>query len=908
MATLALHARESELASLADLIANAGEGGGVLVVRGEAGIGKSTLLEAARGLADAAGMAVLRAAGVQSEAQLPFAGLHQLLQPLLGDLDALPGPHRAALEAAFGMTDGAAPNPFLIALATLELLGEEAERSPLLVIAEDAHWLDHPTIDALAFVARRVNIEPIVLFFAVRDDVTNPLETAALPELRLEPLDRPLAGELLDAHAPGLAPAVRERVLDEAAGNPLALVELPAALESQLEETSVLPDHLPLSARLERAFAARLSELPPATRALLLAAATDDHSAVHESVDAAERVLGGPVSVGALDPARELRLVEVEGARVRFRHPLVRSAVYRAATPAERDATHLALAEVLAQHPDRSIWHRAAAAGAVDEAVAADLEATGQRAQRRGATAVAVMAMQRAAELSEGDERVRRLLLAAESAFELGRRDIALPLLAAADALDLTPLQRGRMAWLREVIDPRPLDPAKVRFLVEIAGRAAEEGDRDLALDLLWLVASRCWWSFLGEAQRLSGLAAAEALGSVEDDPRVLAIVAYLAPLERGEAVIAALECAAGNANGDTESRGLLGTAAFVTGAFDLAETFLATSAARLRSQGLLGHLPRLLVLQGTAASRTPDWNVAIPTAEEGKLLASELGQPAWIAGAQSVEAYIAAVRGDEEAATAAAAEAERVVIPLGANFILTAVQFARGLTALGAGRHLDAYEELLRTHDPQDPAFHHHMRWWAITDLAEAAAHSGNADEGRRLLDELAPLAEKTPASWIQLGLRHARAVLADDEDAEALFQLALNAEVNRWPYQRARLLLAYGAWLWRQRRVAESRTPLRAARDAFDALGASAWGERARQELRASGETSRSRMPEARDQLTPQELQIAQMAAEGLTNREIAQQLYLSHRTVGSHLYRLFPKLGISSRAQLSSVLAGD
>jgi DNA-binding CsgD family transcriptional regulator len=908
VATLALHARESELASLDGLIATAGDGGGVLVVRGEAGIGKSTLLTAARCKADAAGMVVLSAAGVQSESHLPFAGLHQLLQPLLGDLDALPGPHRVAIEVAFGMTDGAAPNPFLIALATLELLGEAAARSPLLVVAEDAHWLDHPTSDVLAFVARRVNLEPIVLLFAVRDDGENPFETAGLPEMRLEPLDRPSAADLLDAHAPELTPAVRERLLDEAAGNPLALVELPLALESQLDETSVLPDHLPLSDRLERAFAARLPELPEVTRTLLLAAAADGHSVVDETIGATERVLGRSVAADALDPATELRLVNLEQPGVRFRHPLVRSAVYRAATVCERNAIHSALADMLTGDPDRSVWHRAAAAGAVDEALAADLEATAQRAQRRGATTVAVLALRRAAELSDAQERVRRLLLAAELAFELGRRDIALPLLAAAEPLDLTPLQRGRMAWVREVIDPRPLDSAKVRFLVETAERAAEEGDRDLALDLLWLVASRCWWSFLGEEQRLAGLAAAEALGSLEDDPRVLSIVAYLAPLERGEAVIAALARASGRSDGDAESRGLLATAAFVTGEFDLAETLLAGSAARLRSQGLLGHLPRLLALQGTVAARRPDWNIAIPAAEEGVRLASELGQPAWVTGAQTAEAYVAALRGDEAAAEAAAAEAERVALPIGANFLLTAVQWARGLAALGAGRHADAYAELARTHDPQDPSFHNHMRWWAIADIAEAAAHSGNAEEVRGLLDELAPLAERTPASWIQLGLRHARAVLAEDVEAQALYQAALGAKVNRWPYQRARVLLAYGAWLRRQRRVAESRTPLRAARDAFDALGVRAWGERARQELRASGETSRNRTPEARDQLTPQELQIAQMAAEGLTNREIGQQLYLSHRTVGSHLYRLFPKLGITSRGQLSTVLTAD
>jgi predicted ATPase len=465
VAVLALHGRDTELAALQALIESAGDGGGAVVVRGDAGIGKSTVLAAARRSAESAGIAVIAAGGVQSEAHLPFAGLHQLLQPLLGELDALPGRHRAALEAAFGMSEDAAPNPFLIALATLELLGEAASRSPLLVLAEDAHWLDQPTSDVLAFVARRVSAEPIVVLLAVRDGEGNPFAGADLPEMRLEPLDSESAAELLDAHAPGLPPAARERLLAESAGNPLALVELPSALEAELGEAPLLPEHLPLSARLERAFAARLPELPEEACALLLAAAADGRSALDEALRASGLVLGRELAAGALDPAVELGLVDPAGAEIRFRHPLVRSAIYRAAGTRERHAMHAALAEVVADDPDRSAWHRAAATAAPDEAVAADLEASAERARRRGAVATAVAAFQRAADLSSGHEQARRLLLGAELAFELGRRDITLPLLAKAEPLELTPLQRGRMAFIREVLDPRPLDAAKVRFL-----------------------------------------------------------------------------------------------------------------------------------------------------------------------------------------------------------------------------------------------------------------------------------------------------------------------------------------------------------------------------------------------------------------------------------------------------------
>ncbi len=312
-----------------------------------------------------------------------------------------------------------------------------------------------------------------------------------------------------------------------------------------------------------------------------------------------------------------------------------------------------------------------------------------------------------------------------------------------------------------------------------------------------------------------------------------------------------------------------------------------------------------MLTLQAWAAVYLADWKVAVPAAEEAGRLAAETGEPLWAAGAQVVKAMVAALRGDGEVADALAAQAEQDVPPIGASFMLAIVQLARGLTALGGGRHGDAYEHLRRVFDPGDPAYHPFIRCWAIGELAEAAVHSGHRDAARAVLEELEPLAAQTPSPWFQAGMRYARPLLADDRDAEPLFQAALDADLARWPFFRARLQLAYGAWLRRQRRVAESRAPLRAAREALDALGAIPWGERARQELRASGESSHRRTPEAWDQLSPQELQIAQLAADGLSNREIGQQLYLSHRTVSSYLYRVFPKLGISSRSQLRTML---
>jgi predicted ATPase len=367
VATLPLYGRESEVRALDEVIEGIDARGGAIVVRGEAGIGKSSLLAAASQSATARGMVLLTASGTQSEAQLPFAGLHQLLQPYLGELGKLPAPQRAALEAAFGMSEEAAPDLFLIALATLDLLGDVAEQAPVLLIAEDAHWFDRSTSEVLAFVARRVSIDPILLLFAVRDGIENGFDAAGLEEMRLAPLDRLSAGELLDANAPELAPAVRERLLEEAAGNPLALIELPASLGPEVSAGAILPDHLPLSVRLEGAFAARLPELSRATRALLLVASADAGASLAEVLAAASIIEGAAVETDAVTPATSVGLVEVDQVQLRFRHPLVRSAVYQSATVPDRQAAHMALSAVLTGEPGRSVWHRATATIGVDE-------------------------------------------------------------------------------------------------------------------------------------------------------------------------------------------------------------------------------------------------------------------------------------------------------------------------------------------------------------------------------------------------------------------------------------------------------------------------------------------------------------------------------------------------------------
>jgi DNA-binding CsgD family transcriptional regulator len=338
-------------------------------------------------------------------------------------------------------------------------------------------------------------------------------------------------------------------------------------------------------------------------------------------------------------------------------------------------------------------------------------------------------------------------------------------------------------------------------------------------------------------------------------------------------------------------------------GAFDLAAGFLAISAASLRAQGRLGLLARALALQAWSAAQLADLGAAIPAAAEARRLAQETRQPLVMATADAVQALLAALRGDEQAAGALAAQAEEISVPIGASAVLAATQLARGLAALGAGRPADALAHLRRVHDPADPAYHYGVRCFTVGDLAEAALRSGEVASIGGFVRDMEEARRQTTSPSLQAGLRHARALLADDASAPGLFDAALRS--GPWPFQRARMQLAHGEWLHQHRQNAASRAPLRAARETFDALGLVPWSERARQQLRATGETSRPRIPQARDQLTPQELQIVQLAAEGMSNREIGQQLYLSHRTVSSHLYRVFPKLGITSRAELPAAL---
>jgi DNA-binding CsgD family transcriptional regulator len=904
-----LFGREAEVAVLDQLVAQIPGRGGALVLRGEPGIGKTVMLAVASAAAGSKGVSVLRTAGAQSETGLAFAGLQQLLRPVLSSLDRLPGPQRDALSAAFGAINATVPDPFLIALAALNLLACAADRVPLLLVIDDAQWLDPPTAGVLAFIARRVDAEPIVVMFALRDGVASILDSAGLPELRLGALDDEAAGDLVDASAGNLTQGLRRRVLEIAAGNPLALLELPDTLGLDDMGTSGLsPGGVSLTSRLEHAFAQQVSGLPSQTCDLLLLAAADERASAAELLAAASVFRGTEVPLDAWGPAERTGLASIADGLVSFRHPLVRSAIYQSAGDARRRQAHTALAAVFTGEPDRRLWHAAASTVGPDESIAREVELLSARQARRGAVGVAILAARRAAALSaDSSRRCSRLLRAGELAFEAGQADLLRRLTSEAEQLNPDGEQRARLTWLRSTYaDAVPRDRGQAQSLVDAAEVAAHSGNSELALHLLFGAAVRCWRSDIGGQLRDRVAAAVERLRVPQTHPRRVVILAMAGPVRWGSAVserLAVIEASSDELSADEAY--LAGMAARAIGDHDTATRFFASAATQLRAQGRLGVLAQVLVMWGWVAIAQGNWASAEMLVDESGRLAEEVGQSWWRTGSLIARATLRGLRGEAQAAERLVAEAEKTAIAQGLTDLICMIAFARGVIWLGAGVPAVALEHLTRAFNRDDPAFHEAARFMSVTYLADAAARSGQREVVAGICQELETLAQRTPSPTLHSGLVYARAVLAPDDRAERLYDVALRSDLRHHAFDHARLQLAYGAWLRRRRRVTESRAPLRAARQVFDALGCVPWGERARQELRASGEQCTPRVPAAHDQLSAQELQIAQMAATGMTNREIGQQLYLSPRTVGSHLYRLFPKLGVSSRNQLAGVL---
>ena len=908
-----LFGRDAELAEITSAVDGVAQRGGTVRIAGDPGVGKSALLRTGIELATARGYTALSVRAAEGEAHLAFAALYQLLRPLLGRIDELPAGHRAALKSAFGLAEPGAghDNRFFIALAALELIADAAARTPVFVGVDDLSWLDEASREAIEFISRRITDEKVVMVTTCR--LNHPPEsTFGSLLLWLDALDPDASRALLRQAAPGLPAADQARVLQAAAGNPLALLEL-AKVVGRSGESSVFAP-IPLTQRLERSFAARLDDLEQPARMALLVAALQDSDRLAETYAALLRLPGGEGADvdhgGDLDKVARLGLLVVEGDTFRFRHPLVRSAIVQSATPAERRAVHQALAVAVSADPDRAVWHRALAATAPQESLAAELDAGAARAAARGAPGREEEWLKRAAELSQDDgRRGHRLLRAAELAFELGQHETVAELVARARALTLDPADDARLAGLEGAFDDGvPGDEGAISRLVTAASQAHQGGDEELAASLLLGACNSAYWGAASEHLRSRIRAGIEELSLDSADPRVMVLHAEIDPFTWGARLVDQLAQWTAREIGDARLLGALARTGFVTGEFERGLGFARRASDSLRGQGRVAPLTWSLVLEAFTSLYLGQWDITLVACEEAYRFGFESRQPVWMAVARLGQGNLAGLRGDVGRAMDLVAEVEKQAVRDGNRSLLNGVQLTRGLAALGDGRPGDAVDEFVRMVDPDDIAYQYPQCAWVIDYLAEAASLSGRAEEARGPLRRIEELADGTPASGVTRALAYARAVLADDDQAEALFAEAVRPADGVPPWYRARVGLAYGSWLRRQRRVAESRRPLAAAQAVFDALGAGAWSARAVQELAATGRRSRRHEPDAWAKLSAQELQVAQLAAQGLTNREIGERLYLSHRTVSSHLYRAFPKLGVRSRSQLHLALDTD
>ncbi|HEX2085462.1 MAG TPA: AAA family ATPase [Solirubrobacteraceae bacterium] len=908
-----LHGRRSECEALDRLVASARAGDSrALVLRGEAGVGKTALLDYVAERATECRVA--RVAGVESELEIAFAGLQQLCGPMLDRLDRLPGPQAGALATAFGLRDGDPPERIVVGLAVLGLVSDAAEDQPIVCLVDDAQWLDRVSAETLAFVARRLAAERVALLFAVREP-SGERELAGLEELSVRRLSDGDARALLDTVLTGpVDERVRDRIVAETRGNPLALLELPRGLTpEELAGGFGLPETGSLAGRIEEGFVRRLEPLPPDSRRLLLAAAAEPVGDATLLWRAAGR-LG--VGASAAEPAEAAGLIEF-GARVRFRHPLVRSAAYRSASPQERHDVHRALADATDAEvdPDRRAWHRAHATAAPDEDVAAELERSAARAQARGGLAAAAAFLEHAAALTpQPARRARRLLAAARAKRDAGALEAALDLLAAADAGPPDELRAADAEHLRGQI---ALDQRRGRDATRLLRAAAvrlEPLDAALAREThLEAVAAAMWATGVdGPSDVAETAEAARAAPPAPDPPRPVDVVldALALRLTAGYAAAApamteALATIRGLELGPDDVAHWLWLAGNRVGGLiasdvwdDEARQELAElQVRRAREAGALVQLQFALNHLALAHLLAGDVRAAGRAVEEDRLIGEATGNPP----VGYVTMSLAAFRGPEREAaqlidTTAGAAAAR-----GQGRLVSLSAFARAVLGNGLGRH-DVALGALRNALDRDVLGHGSL---VAAELAEAASRTGETALLARTADWMAERARVTPTEWA-LGIDARVRALRGEGDVDGLYRASiehLGRTLSRGEAARGRLL--YGEWLRREGRRVDARAQLRPAHEMLSALGLEAFAERARRELRATGETVRKRSVETADELTPQEAHIARLARDGFSNPEIGTRLFLSPRTVEWHLKKVFTKLAIGSRKELRDAL---
>ena len=906
----ALVGRGRELSVIGEFVGDCCVSGGSLILLGEPGAGKSALLDAAVKEATRQGIKVLRASGVEFEADIGYSGIHQALMPLLGQLPSLSDAYRDALTVALGLGPGTAPDKLVLAGAVLGLLGRAADRVPLLLALDDLHWFDGMSSWLLLFAARRLSNHRIGLLGATRLGGKGLFEGVGLPELDVQPLSPPAAEELLELRHPGMAPIVRNRILSEARGNPLALLELPRALGQSVQTCEAkLPEILTLNSRLKRLFASRIAALPGETRRMILMAALDGTGELLSQIEAA----------GEFDPFRLLRAAEeqdlvrmdLEAGRFVFRHPLIRSAVVGLATGQELRDAHQCLAGLCTDDPGRQARHLSAATQVPDEQVATLLEGLAKKMQARGDARGAADALTQSASLScAGPERARRLSEAAFLAATGDLRDVEKLLDEArlADPDLNTSLYFASAASHMMVNGDGDLDTAH-RLLVTAIESQREvpnpppEDAMQLAvktLSYLCYLSARpsAWRPFHDAVQRMGPNA-----GDLALSDRI-----FSDPLRAKPDDLMALEQAIESLETELDQWKICeisGTASSVDRLAGCREPLW-----RVVRQGRAGQASgqavvalNMLAFDDYVSGRWGDIDEVINEGlEHCRIVPNPNGE--WILRYHA--AMVAAGRGDEASVRSHTEWMNRWGSPRGVGLALHSTNHARALAALGRGDFEQAYQLASAISSPGTIEPYNLCALWVTLDLVEAAMRTGRKLQAYAHVEAMN--SEEFARVSSRLALLHRGCVAlthSEDDAADELFLAALEPpDSRRWLFERARVELAYGEYLRRKRAHIEARAPLRSAQETFEQLGASPWTNRAERELRATG-LDAPRERRRIEQLTAQELEIAELAASGLTNKEIAARLLMSHRTVSSHLYHLFPKLGITSRAALRDAL---
>jgi len=886
-----------------------------LVFTGEAGIGKSALLAYAREAG--ADMRVLAVVGVESETELAYAGLHALLRPVLALTSRLPAHQAEALEAALALRPSDQHDRLAASAGTLTLLAEAASEQPLLVLVDDAHWLDRPSAQAISFAARRLGGEEIALLATLRLGEESTFETRGLTEHRVPPLGEADALALLDQrHGGVLSASIARALVTATAGNPLALVELPSLLTpAQLDGDEPLEEPLPVADGIRRAFARRLSRFDDATRRSLLVAAAGVGEPVATVRAAAETFGGGP-----LEPAEAAGLVTLDDRGVAFSHPLLRAAVHSEAAPADRRAAHRALADAhgAAGDVDARAWHLAAAAEGPDEQIASALEAAGVRAVERGGYASQARALERAAELSVDDDgRARRLYAAARAAYWGGLIGHAVRLAQSAIPLAGDQLVRADLRHLLAVISDFHAGYSGEVMTVENLEREAaalEPVDPERAIALLGVVLQRRRMRLEAEpavrvAERRVELAAGidgeRVIRSKQDLVQALCLAGRAA--EAGALQDEVLEERAREDKLPTYASQAAEPLLWLE-RHDELRALLARSVERSRAEGNLLRLAFDLTNLGALEVREARLDSAEAASGEALLLAEHIGMDYLAACNHAALAAVAARRGRDDACRRFAAEATRLGGSLGDELVVAEAAVALGLLALGAGKPeeavalLEPVRDLARRSGVGEPRVVPYAG-----DLVEAYVRAGRAADAAAELERLSAFAEATGGRWARAVASRCGGLLAGEADYGVWFERALS-EDGAAPFERGRTALAYGERLRRSNRRRDARPHLRAALEAFEGVGATPWRERAAAEMRATGETVPARGPRGRESLTPQELQIALLVAEGKTNREVGGSIFLSPKTVEFHLTRVYRKLEIHSRAELIRLLARE